>query len=58
MGINAGTEEVELVSVSATTTSYTPTAPANWVATVPNTVQQALDRLAAAVSANGATPIP
>ena len=54
MGINAGTTEEE----SANTDSYTPSTPADWAPPSPNTVQQALDRLAAVISANGVTPIP
>jgi hypothetical protein len=37
---------------------YTPAAPANWVAPAPVSVQAALDRIAAVVSAGGGTPIP
>jgi len=55
MGIGGGTlEETE----SANVDSYTPLVSANWVSPAPVTVQQALDRLAAAISANGVTPIP
>lgn len=42
----------------ATTLSYTPAAPAQWVAPAPTSVQAALDRIAAVVSVGGATPIP
>lgn len=39
-------------------TAYSPATLANWAGTPPATIKDALDRLAAAVSNNGAVPIP
>ena len=55
---------VEVVSAIARkaraggTAVYSPANPAHWNATPPATIAEALDRLAAAVSNNGANPIP
>ena len=38
--------------------SYTPATPGNWASPAPTTAQNAIDRIAAVVSGNGATPIP
>jgi len=38
--------------------TYSPAAPGDWVAPPPTTVQAAIDRIAAVVSAGGVTPIP
>ena len=54
MAIGAGTLENE----NANTDNYTPSQPSDWVAPAPNTVQQALDRIAATLSNNGVTPLP
>jgi hypothetical protein len=44
-------------SESAMTDNYIPSIPANWISPLPNTVQQALDRMAAILSNNGISPI-
>ena len=45
----------DLSSLSAEDVAYTPGNSADWVSPAPTTVQQALDRLAAA---GGVTPVP
>lgn len=46
----------QYLAMAASDVSYTPTTPSNWSGTAPTTVQQALDRLAAACVAAGHTP--
>lgn len=50
-----GVTDVQIDGATGAGGAYTPGAPADWVGPVPTTIQQALDRLAAA---GGVTPVP
>jgi hypothetical protein len=52
---DVGSIEEQIGALDASQIAYTPTTSGDWVAPAPTTVQDALDRLAAA---GGVTPVP